>query len=374
MTRQPLMVSMRGMTGALQGLQAGDQKQFEEGYQQYKVNLDAALRQNDQKIKEFDRIVKSKEFSIREMDAQIKALLRQQGDEMGSAMVPFKDRLDHIEQQRKAGEKLRAESLKLEEVKIKLRMEAERNAETANYHRKMLDQKGETGTKKGAAEQKLAMLDRMKAEGRLTVNQHEEAVNRLISGNPTVAEERASAQSVTMNLANSEIDGLLARGVRLPMLAEMHQDGNGFFSVAKANGVRRALTPDEQQLLTATMLMGESVGHMMSGARITDAGFRRTLEEFGPQSGDSDERLAMKKAHRDAQGKAASMLSGRLSKKTEELQKTVHSGVSGTTPQIPNAAQQQSAPTATVKGKTYAKPPGMSDADWNAYKQEVGAK
>ncbi|MFN0614367.1 hypothetical protein ACK0UX_28755, partial [Bacillus anthracis] len=83
---------------------------------------------NDQKLRDFDRIIKGREFNLREMDSQLKALMKQQGDEIGAAMVPFNDKIKHIDAQRKTMEKVQEAATRFELEKIRLQSSMQRDA------------------------------------------------------------------------------------------------------------------------------------------------------------------------------------------------------------------------------------------------------
>lgn len=102
MIRAPITVALRGMTGAMQGAQAADEKQFNEGYTKYKDNLNEALKLNDEKLKEYDRVLKGKEFNVREMDAQLRNIAKKYGDEGIANAKDFKTMFDSVNGQTKA--------------------------------------------------------------------------------------------------------------------------------------------------------------------------------------------------------------------------------------------------------------------------------
>lgn len=102
MIRAPITVALRGMTGAMQGAQAADEKQFNEGYAKYKDNLNEALKLNDEKLKDYDRVLKGKEFNVREMDAQLRNIAKKYGDEGIANARDFKTMFDSVNGQTKA--------------------------------------------------------------------------------------------------------------------------------------------------------------------------------------------------------------------------------------------------------------------------------
>jgi hypothetical protein len=106
MTRSPLTASLRGMTGAMQGVKAADEQQFNRGYQEYKDNLNAAINTNNEKLKEYDRVLKGKEFNLREMDAELTRIAKQYGDEVTLNAKSYKDRIEAITSQRTATQKI----------------------------------------------------------------------------------------------------------------------------------------------------------------------------------------------------------------------------------------------------------------------------
>jgi peptidyl-tRNA hydrolase len=355
MTRQPLMVSMRGMTGALQGLQAGDQKQFEEGYQQYKVNLDAALRQNDQKIKEFDRIVKSKEFSIREMDAQIKAMMKQNGDELGAAMVPFGDRLKHIQDQKQAVEKLRAESLKLEEVKIRLRMEAEQKAET-HRHNVAVEQHqvNMEGLAKSARASTQSPAEKAATERMITAgNQIVHSVESLASLPATTSSgffgqsKSVGIFSATKNALSNAVTDDYAQRYRV-MITGIQRN----LATLEAGGAATGLVGLSEKMNSVVV----NAGQPLIVAMTAQAEIRQILQSaLEPKIKDSripEERRELMKSIVDTVSNLVPFTQKDLSQlqrmqeknpeaTLEQVMRDAGRKVPGTTPQIPNAAPQQ---------------------------------
>lgn len=140
-----------------------------------------------------------------------------------------------------------------------------------------------------------------------------EGVSPARSGEGRMYEERAAMQYNTMKLANEELSGLEKRGIsKMPIAAEIVFSGDGTVSAVGRFGIKRALTDDEQQLVTAAQLWAEAGGHLERGANLTDQQFHRVIREFIPQPGDAPGTLAMKKAHRENLTKGAKIVAGRV--------------------------------------------------------------
>jgi hypothetical protein len=103
----PITVALRGMTGAMKGVQEADEQQFKEGMDKYKSNMDEALRLNDEKLKAYDRVLKGKEFNIREIDSQLKTIGEQYGDQIMMNANDFKTKIDQVNATAKAMENAR---------------------------------------------------------------------------------------------------------------------------------------------------------------------------------------------------------------------------------------------------------------------------
>lgn len=152
MTRSPLTASLRGMTGAMQGVKAADEQQFNRGYQEYKDNLNAAIKTNDEKLKEYDRVLKGKEFNLREMDAELTRIAKQYGDEVTLNAKSYKDRIEAITSQRTATQKII-------EHKDAMDMEAKKlNQQWAMHKEKAAGAPGGGGTPDGIRAETYAFL------------------------------------------------------------------------------------------------------------------------------------------------------------------------------------------------------------------------
>ena len=82
MTRRPMVNALTNMTAAMKGLQAGDEEQYQRSYKEFIDNYKKATDQNAANVKEYDRIIKSKEMSLTEKDRAIRDYAKQVGDEV----------------------------------------------------------------------------------------------------------------------------------------------------------------------------------------------------------------------------------------------------------------------------------------------------
>ena len=123
----PITVALRGMTGAMKGVQEADEQQFKEGYQKYKDNMNEALRLNDEKLKAYDRVLKGKEFNIREIDSQLKTIGEQYGDQIMMNAKDFKTKIDQVNATAKAMENARNHKEKNDEWAKDYQLKLEKN-------------------------------------------------------------------------------------------------------------------------------------------------------------------------------------------------------------------------------------------------------
>ena len=103
----PITVALRGMTGAMKGAQEADAEQFKEGVDKYKQNMDEALKLNEEKLAAYNRVLKGKEFNIREVDAQLKTIGEQYGDQIMMNANDYKTKIDQVNATARAQENAR---------------------------------------------------------------------------------------------------------------------------------------------------------------------------------------------------------------------------------------------------------------------------
>lgn len=391
MTRRPLIASLKGMTAAMEGIKAGDDARYEQGMKEYQQHLQTAVDLNNQKLKEYDRILKSRQFNIREIDAQMRAVAKRYGDESVANARTFKERFQLIDSNRKATEQNMNRLERAREADMRRQEARERLAETRQFHSASLGMQRE----------------------RLDLAKEKEKVKAATAGGHG-GSAGAAPGSVNARMAGRQVESILGATVHIENISNLPEGASiGAFGEAAIahNGnamkalISQAITPAEDRLFqqmaagleNELAAIGSSGGAGGAGRLVTE------LQSIRPRENDPKEAmftyLALARqalevgmhglevwpAASEEQKALARGYVGRLKDvvpwTVADVTRVVRERKGG--PTITESATRALSPapaapakpqTATVGGKTYSKPAGMSDADWTAYKKEVGAQ
>jgi len=351
LSRQPLTAAMNNMTAAMKGVQEADGEQYDKAMNDFKVNFDKTMKLNDALIKAKQDAMNDTKLALTARMEKLR-LIDMEYDNAGKYVEQsFKMQMQMFDAQMKSRATMATRAQTLELQHQRLQMERER---LGMERERMSRQEAKPA---GGIEGKLDSIERAFAKGSLSQGERDAARELIIKGRtrPLLGEERAAAQSVQLKLANQELQDLESNGATMPILADIHFEGDGTASALGRYGQKRALTDEEQQLVTAAQLYAEAAGHIQSGARLTDQSFARAVKEFIQQPGDKPGAMEMKKAHRDALVRASDVLSGEAGRKLRE-----GTGGSAEAPKAKPTLDQ-------FLAKAKAANPGKSDADLKAY-------
>lgn len=374
--RRPLIGAMSAMTGAMEGLKAGDEARYQQGMAAYKEQVQQAIDQNDAKMKEYERVLKSKEFTVRQIDAELRAVAKRFGDEGVASGRSFKERLDAIGSQRKAAQHMADQQRRHEEFEEKRRDQNMRHQQDMALRRALFEAKMQaTAAGKGGSGGSAAG-----APG---------SVNARMAGRQT-----ESILGAVTHLTNI---------VQLP--AGTSIGAFGAASVDHNTGAMRALasqsiTADEDrafQQLSAG-LESELAALQSSGGAGGSGALIKELQTIRPRAGDSKAAMfrylalarqsveiakhgldvwpAATQEQKDLAQRYVDHLNDAVPWSVADVIKLARDGKSAPTIKSAGAgAMKPAAPaSATVNGKTYQRPAGMSDQDWADYKREMGAQ
>lgn len=324
LTRRPLTAALNNMTAAMEGVKEGDDQRFKHESDMFEKNYKDALAQNKAALDEKEKVLKDRSLSLTARQQQLHLIDTKYGADVARNTKKFDEYMKLFDGQVKAQQHAQSALEKQQEFRQNYQMHRETLAETIRHHGVEEAHAADAGSHTGTLEYKLKELDRVGPEGSGLLSAEDVATRKKIliegSSHPTMAEDKAALQSIPLRKAAGEID-TLSKSTKMPVLADIEIDGHGVASAYGRLGQKRALTAEEQQLVTAAQLFGESAGHLVSGSRVTKDAFARVVREFVPQPGDKPETLAMKKEHRDAIIDGASVASGRAGKQVEALEK-----------------------------------------------------
>jgi hypothetical protein len=355
-TKAPMTAALNNMTGALKGLQEGDEEQYKKATDEFNNNFAKAAATNKARIDEYNRIFAAKNTTIAEKIRQADLISKQYGDELTALNLKsgnLKDVFSNI----RASENLQQKAeFHVDEMgrfdadrKERAAEHASTLAETSIFHNAEQEHwKEQSSMRTGTLEYKLAEVSKLEDQGVLTKEEAQKRKDTLISGTrgAKLGEERSAMQSISLNIANKKIEELQSKGQKMPLLGDIHIGGDGIASAVGRYGIKRELTPDEQMMVTAAQVYAEAAGHLESGARLTQSAFDRVVRQYLPQPGDSTEVSNLKSKFRSALSQGAKVLSGPLAGKMD-----------GTSD--PASAAQGAAESKTINGVTYQKVNGQ---------------
>ena len=315
LSKTPMTAALNNMTAAIQGVEAGDQAQYDRSYKEFQQNYQKATDYNKAKLDEYNRVFANAKTSLDEKMREAGLIAAKYGDELTRAEVRnqnYKGVLQAVDSSMTAQQRADEHKQTMDAEHQRISAQFEQAAEQKRHN--MAEEENQKNGGKGTLQYKLNELDSLKASG--AINDKEYATKRkgLIEGiaGPKIGEEKSFGQATPLILANKEITALEKSGTHMPFAGDIHIDSGGIPSAAGRFGIRRSLTDDEQQLVTAAQLYAESAGHIQSGARLTQAAFDRVIREFIPMKGDKPGTIAEKQAHRDALEQSARLMSGKL--------------------------------------------------------------
>lgn len=308
LTRRPMVAALSNMTAAMKGLQAGDEQQYQRSYKEFSDNYKRAVDQTTTNVKEYERILKSREMTLSEKSRAITAYAKQVGDEITANQLSFKQRIEHFEKLRKAAEQAEKNALTLSERHDKGVADRQQRKEIADNNLEQRRQHDETvaalkasaaagggGGRKGSI---LSQLDEI-SSSTLPEDQKLAATRKILgikSGESSLNARFGARQVGAMN----EISAHLGNIAALPMGANMgtfsdvaHRNSDTFF---KALGSKAAqlITPEEARIfdqeaasIEAAMFQVNNMGQSGGGAaRIKE------LKETRPRANDPKSAMA----------------------------------------------------------------------------------
>ena len=94
LTRQPMTAALNNMSAAMEGVQKGDQEQFDRAYGEYQDNFKKAMAANKSMLDEREKIIKDRSLSLTAKEAQLKLVDLKNGAKAQELQRSFKDRMD----------------------------------------------------------------------------------------------------------------------------------------------------------------------------------------------------------------------------------------------------------------------------------------
>jgi hypothetical protein len=219
MTRAPLTASLKAMTGAMQGLQAGDEQQFQRDYDTYKTEFDKAIGINKARVAEYDKVLKGKEFNLREMDAELTRIAKKYGDEVTANAKTYKDRIEIIRGQEKQG-------VQAQEHHAKIAQQVEDRAQRLQIARE------------SAAQRAQFHADSMAVQRERLTMAHEKAAATAAKAGGHGGSAGAAPGSVNARMAGRQTEAINAAGIHLQNMMDLPAGASiGTFSDLATHGV-----------------------------------------------------------------------------------------------------------------------------------------
>lgn len=335
LTRRPMTAALNNMTAAMEGVKEGSDEKYKKEYAEFQTNYKEALAQNKAALDEKEKVLKDRNLSLTAKESQLRLIDTKYGNDISRNEKSYKDKMGLIDAQRKAQEHAEGALEKMNEFHERQQLARE----SLDLRREALADRREhaAAEKTGTLSYKLGELDKLRDSKTITEDDYNTRKKILIEGSshPTMAEDRAAAQRITLKKSNDELEHLAKTA--MPLAADIHVDGDGVVSAVGRLGQKKALSAEQQQLVTAAQLFAESAGHLQAGARITKDAFARTVREFIPQPGDKPETLAMKKEHRDAIVSGSDVMAGRAGKAMDQANAARATGKPTAAPATTNA-------------------------------------
>jgi len=310
-TRTSALSAGNALAGALQGYKEGNQLKFENDYKVYKTNFDKVIKQEEENNRYIKDMLNAKNMSLSAKlrrielyatDHQLweKKLAAEKGD-----LKELQTSVNKSEKAIDTATKTAFESLKITDTHYYQLAQEKHVANEEEIQRKRLD----------AQEKHWKDIDVAKLAKENNVHL-------------TVAEEKATSNVITMENADSRIDELIKKGVRLPPYATLKYDEGSLVSLYAQSGAKLSMTDDQKLLLQAVQQFAEGAGHLKSGARINDNTMALMLNLYAPLSNDGNELIKQKSLSRKNDLMGGRALAGKGMELYEKLKKGEHSDLS----------------------------------------------
>lgn len=302
-TLNPAVAAGNALAGAIEGYKAGNKVKFDEDYKTYKTNFDKAVRNSENELKQYKEILNAKNMDISSKLRRVELLAQSVGDTK-FAMEAATKNIANIDKE-----------INQKQVHIDKVIQAERTSlqhletqyETNQRHSEDVALRKQLGIWAHEDRQETHM-DRVKHEND-TIKHWTDQLTK--TGKLSVAEERATANYVTMSVADPAIDELVNKGVTIPAYSEIQQDDKGIISTYSKYGIQTSLSDDQQALITRAQQFAEGAGHLKSGARINNQTMDIMKALYVPMSYDSEATKTLKSNVRKNDILAAKVMGGK---------------------------------------------------------------
>jgi len=301
--RNSMQTALAGFTGAVKGLKQGDMAQAEEQYKVFKENFEVAQKKYENEIKEYDQAISKHKFDIDAAMREVNLIALKYDNQGILSDKSFESKISSIDSIRQGYEKAREFDQKNSEIQQKIR---ESNKPTYGK-----DSQGNMVAITTDPKTGLSVMRPVKKEDGEVVN----GITKFGAGSgkgdkATMAEERATSNYTTMFPADSRIDNLIKKGVKLPAYAYVEANDDGYISMYSKSGRQFTLDDDQQELMQSIKQFSEGAGHLKSGARINKQTMDIMRDLYAPMSNDSEHTLKIKSDARKNDLIAAEVLSG----------------------------------------------------------------
>ena len=121
LTRRPMTAALAAMTGAIEGVKAGDETQFKQANDAFKQNYDEALKNYEAMMKEQDSIIKDKSLDLTAKDQLLKIAAARHGQDWKRVNMPWTTQMKLYASERKSYDQAVAQREKFQELLEKQR-------------------------------------------------------------------------------------------------------------------------------------------------------------------------------------------------------------------------------------------------------------
>ena len=302
-TLNPMVAAGNALAGAIEGYSTGNKIKFDEDYKTYKTNFDKAVTNSERELKQYKEILNAKNMDVSSKLRRVELLAQSVGDTKFAMEAATKNiaNIDKQIQQKQThiDKVIQGERTSLQHL--------ETQYETNQRHAEDVDLRLKLGNWAHEDRQQ-THVDRVKHEND-TIKHWTDQIAK--TAKLTVAEEKATANYVTMSVADPAIDELVQKGVTIPAYSEIQQDDNGVISTYSKYGIQTSLSDDQQALLVRSQQFAEGAGHLKSGARINNQTMVIMKALYVPMSYDSESTKTLKSNVRKNDILAAKVAGGR---------------------------------------------------------------
>jgi len=121
-SRQPFTTSLKNMTAAMEGVQKGDEDQFNRAFDEYKQNTEIALKKNNELMKERKEIIDDKNLDLTSKVQALHLLDIKYDSQLKMQNAPFTQRMKALDGQIRAAQQVEAAHQKtLDQLEIEQR-------------------------------------------------------------------------------------------------------------------------------------------------------------------------------------------------------------------------------------------------------------